>query len=127
MSLSATLNNALSGLTVAQHALSLTAHNIVNANTEGYARKIAVPETQVVANRGAGVRTGEVNRAVDHFLTLELRRQTNALGEAEVLERFHDRLQDFLGQPGRTTTSRSRSASWRPPSRRLPSTPKPAR
>ena len=57
MSLSLTLNNALSGLNVAQNALSLTAHNIVNANTAGYARKEATPETQIVADRGAGVRT----------------------------------------------------------------------
>jgi flagellar hook-associated protein FlgK len=35
MSLAATLANALSGLTVAQRALSVTANNIANANTEG--------------------------------------------------------------------------------------------
>ena len=100
MSLSATLSNALSGLNVAQQGLSLTAHNIVNANTEGFSRKIAPTETQVTANRGAGVRTGETERAVDHFLTQEIRRQVNEVGEAEVVERYHTRLQDFIGQPG---------------------------
>jgi flagellar hook-associated protein FlgK len=34
-SLAATLANALSGLNVAQRALSVTANNVANANTEG--------------------------------------------------------------------------------------------
>ena len=37
--LSATLSSALSGLNAAQAAINSTAHNIVNANTEGYSRK----------------------------------------------------------------------------------------
>lgn len=100
MTLAATLNNALSGLNTAQNALSLTAHNIVNANTEGYSRKLAAPETQVVANRGAGVRMAELSRSTDEFLTLEIRRQASVVSEAEVKASFHERVQDLLGSPG---------------------------
>ena len=54
MSLSATLANALSGLNVAQQALSVTANNVANANTPGYSRKVLDQEAVVVADRGAG-------------------------------------------------------------------------
>lgn len=110
MSLTATLNNALSGLTMAQHALSLTAHNIVNANTEGYSRKQAAAETQVVANRGAGVRAGDVERVTDRFLAQEVRRQANTVGEIEILDRFHGMIQDFLGSPGENNDVATRIA-----------------
>ncbi len=39
MSLITALSNAVSGLAVAQHALSVTASNIANVNTEGYSRQ----------------------------------------------------------------------------------------
>ena len=54
MGLAATLANALSGGTVAQRALSVTADNIANANTEGYVRKVLNQETVLVGSRGAG-------------------------------------------------------------------------
>ena len=38
MSLNAVLSNALSGLSVAQNALAVTANNVANVNTEGYSR-----------------------------------------------------------------------------------------
>ena len=41
MSLSAVLANAVSGLAVAQNALSVTSGNVANVNTEGYTRKLA--------------------------------------------------------------------------------------
>ena len=40
MSLTAALASAVSGLNVAQRALSVTANNVANANTEGYSRKV---------------------------------------------------------------------------------------
>ena len=55
MSLTATLANALSGLKVAQRALSVTANNVANANTQGYSRKVLSQEAVIIGSRGAGV------------------------------------------------------------------------
>ena len=60
MSLTATLANALSGLTVAQRALSVTANNVANANTEGYVRKVLGQEAVFIGSRGAGVQASEI-------------------------------------------------------------------
>ncbi len=100
MSLQATLANALSGLNVSQRALSVTAHNVANANTEGYARKIVEQESVFVGDRGAGARTLEVARLTDRFLTAEVRRQSTRLGESLALDRYHGRIQGFFGAPG---------------------------
>jgi hypothetical protein len=72
MSLTATLANALSGLTVAQRALSLTAHNVANVNTEGYVRKVLTQEAVFVGSRGAGDQASEISRITDQFLAAEV-------------------------------------------------------
>lgn len=100
MSLSATLASALSGLNVAQRALSVTANNVANANTEGFVRKVLNQEAVFVGNRGAGVRASEISRITDQFLLAEIRRQASIAGRSEVLGRYHDLLQDAFGAPG---------------------------
>jgi flagellar hook-associated protein 1 len=90
MSLAATLANALSGLTVAQRALSVTANNVANANTEGYVRKVLSQEAVVIGNRGAGVQASEISRITDQFLIAEVRRQASVAGHSEALGRYHD-------------------------------------
>ncbi len=101
MSLYATLSTALTGLGTAQRALALTAHNVANANTEGYTRKVASQEAVVVEGRGAGARTLDPQRVVDEFLDAELREQQGRLGRSEALVRYHDRVQETLfGAPG---------------------------
>jgi flagellar hook-associated protein 1 FlgK len=100
MSLTAALASAVSGLNVAQRALSVTANNVANANTEGYSRKIVNQQSLVVGNRGAGVEVTEVARLTDEFLTQEIRRQSSVAGRSEMLQRYHDLLQDAFGAPG---------------------------
>jgi len=100
MSLYATLNNALSGLSVAQRGLSVTANNVANANTPGYTRKILVQEAVVLAGRGAGVDASEITRIADRFLIEEMRRQSSVIGQSDALRRYHDLLQTMLGAPG---------------------------
>ena len=73
MSLTAVLNNAVSGLNVAQGSLSVTASNIANVNTEGYARKIVKQGTVVLGGVGLGVELTEVRRVIDQFISRELR------------------------------------------------------
>ena len=100
MSLTATLANALSGLTVAQRALSVTANNVANANTEGYVRKVLSQEAVFIGSRGAGVQASEISRITDQFLTAEVRRQASVVGRSEVLGRYQELLQDAFGAPG---------------------------
>jgi flagellar hook-associated protein 1 len=100
MSLTATLANALSGLTIAQRALSVTANNVANANTEGYVRKVLTQEAVFIGSRGAGVQASEITRITDQFLTAEVRRQASVVGRSEILGRYQDLLQDAFGAPG---------------------------
>ncbi len=101
MSLSATLNTALSGLSTAQRALAVTANNVANANTEGYTRKQLNQATTVVNGQSQGVRSAETRRVVDQFLESELRRQTSALGMSAELRGIHDRIElGLFGSPG---------------------------
>ncbi len=101
MSLSATLSNALSGLSAAQRALSVTANNVANANTEGYSRKEVNQSTRVVDGQSLGVQSGVPTRVVDQFLTTELRRQESGLGRSTVLAEAYQRIESgILGSPG---------------------------
>jgi flagellar hook-associated protein 1 FlgK len=101
MSLSATLSNALSGLSAAQRALSVTANNVANANTDGYSRKQVNQATQIVDGQSLGVRSLEPSRVVDQFLTGELRRQESTLGRDTVIAEAFARIErGILGPPG---------------------------
>jgi flagellar hook-associated protein 1 FlgK len=99
VSLSLTLGTALSGLSTAQRALGVTAHNVANANTEGYVRKVFSQEARVVDGRGVGTRELEPLRAIDRFLTVELRDKAASVGRSEVLDRYHGHLQGLFGTP----------------------------
>lgn len=101
MSLFATLSTAMSGLSASQRALSVTAHNVANANTDGYSRKIADQEAVLVDGRGAGARALDPRRVVDEFLQAELREQQSRLGRSGAVLRYQERLQEALfGAPG---------------------------
>lgn len=101
MSLSATLTNALSGLSVAQRALSVTSNNVANANTEGYSRKQVNQATRMVDGQSLGVKSEDPSRVVDEFLTGELRRQESSLGRSAVLAEAFGRIErGVFGAPG---------------------------
>ncbi len=103
MSLAATLRTAVSGLTTAQRALGVTAHNVANASTEGYVRKVHAQETVVHDGRGAGAQALAPRRVVDEFLGAELREHGGRLGRSEALEELIGRAQARLfGAPGET-------------------------
>lgn len=103
MSLTATLRTAVTGLATAQRALGVTAHNVANASTEGYVRKVHSQETVVHDGRGAGAQALAPRRVVDEFLVAELREQGGRLGRSEALEELIGRAQARLfGAPGET-------------------------
>jgi flagellar hook-associated protein 1 FlgK len=101
MSLYGALSIAMTGLSASQRALSVTAHNVANANTEGYTRKVADQEAVLVAGRGSGARALDPQRVVDEFLNAELRDQRSRLGQSDAVVRYHERLQETVfGAPG---------------------------
>lgn len=101
MSLSATLSTALSGLSVAQRALSVTANNVANANTEGYTRKQINQATNILDGQSQGVRSADTSRVVDQFLGSELRRQTSSLAMSAKLGEAYGRIElGLFGSPG---------------------------
>ena len=101
MSLTAVLSNAVSGLAVAQNALAVTANNVANASTEGYARQIAQQEAAVLDGRGAGARALATTRMVDEYLTVRAREQAARVGRSEVLDAVQEQIQQCLfGAPG---------------------------
>ena len=87
------LQTSLRGLLAQQRSLDVTAHNIANAQTEGYTRQEAVlgasaPYTLAAgalangagAQLGQGVDVLEYRRMRDSFLDLQYRAQNMALG-----------------------------------------------
>lgn len=101
MSLAATLRTAVTGLATAQRALGVTAHNVANASTEGYVRKVYSQEAVVHAGQGAGAQALAPRRVVDEFLGAELREHGGRLGRSEALAELFGRAQSRLfGAPG---------------------------
>lgn len=100
MSLSLTLSNALSGLNVSQRALAVLSNNVANANTPGYSRQIVEQSPQIVGSQGAGARIEQIVRRIDEYLIRAVQTQTTALGQANVVSDYMDRVQTLLGEPG---------------------------
>ena len=97
--LSTSLASAISGLNATQAAINSTAHNITNANTEGYVRKTQEQESRIIAGRGAGVEVGLVQRITDEFLNAEVLRQSSITGRSLAIESYFSRTQDAFGNP----------------------------
>ena len=99
MSLSAVLNNAVSGLQVSQASLQLTASNVANVNTPGYARKVATQQTVVVGGNALGAEIAEIRRITDTFISREIRIAQSHTSHFDAMRLIHDRLQTVLGDP----------------------------
>lgn len=81
MSLFGILNTGRSGLLASQKALSVTANNLANLNTEGYSRQRAV----FGALTAGGVEIINVERLRDQFVDSRMRDSLSRLGRREVL------------------------------------------
>ena len=68
MTISAIINNSLTGLFTSQAALRTITDNVSNVNTEGYARKVVRLDPKLVGSTGAGVEISGIERVVDKFL-----------------------------------------------------------
>lgn len=104
MSLTLALNNALSGINVAQRSLSVLSNNVANANTPGYSRQVAELTPNTVGAQGAGARIEQIVRKIDVYLNRAVQQQTSVVGAAQVSSDYLSRIQVMMGEPGGTNS-----------------------
>lgn len=101
MSLTSTLNAAVTGLQVNQKGLEIASHNIGNVNTEGYSRRVIHQEAADTAGLGArGVNISQIERVADEFLTSQIRTESATLGRSAVRDRYFTNIQGMFGDIG---------------------------
>ncbi|MGG3466035.1 flagellar hook-associated protein FlgK [Neobacillus pocheonensis] len=105
-------------------ALSVTGHNIANANTEGYTRQNAITQASNplsypgmnVGNGplqiGTGVETKEINRIRDSFLDGQFRSQNEQLGYWNVKQDTLSKIEETLNEPGDNGLQASLDRFW---------------
>ena len=99
------LNIALRGLTAQMQALDVVAHNISNANTEGYSRQQAVLKSTTDVGWGfnkqigSGVEVDSVRRIRDALLDKQIRNQLSSLGNWETRQRYLEEIESIFNEP----------------------------
>lgn len=99
MSLSLSLNSALSGLRAAQNSLAVISNNVSNAKTAGYTKKVQ-PQTNVAypGQGGAGVVSQTVYRQTDELMRREIRKETSTQGRTTLENDFLKQVQTMFGK-----------------------------
>jgi flagellar hook-associated protein 1 FlgK len=105
------LNIALSALQAQQTALNVTAHNVANANTDGYTRQDAqmvaaspfpVPIASVAGQAGqlgTGVDISMIRRLRDSFLDSQLRTQMGSQGYWNTKQDYLQQIETVFNEP----------------------------
>lgn len=96
------LDTAASGLQVFQRAISVTGHNINNANTEGYTRQRVELGTRPPSYTGQGyigngVQVEGIERLFNQYAVDRLRDTTTASAQYDALAEFSGRISNLLG------------------------------
>ena len=106
-----TFNIFKSGMGAQQTAINVTAHNISNADTEGYSRQRATMVTSRPIGMtslnstagpgmiGTGVKVDEVSRARDIFLDVQLRNEFATYGNYAAREEFLSNIEVMAMEP----------------------------
>ncbi len=100
MSVSLSLNNALTGLNVNQQALTVLSQNIANANTPGYSKQIINQKSVSLNGVGEGVSIDSVTRKVDDYLAKAVQNQNSSVGQTSTINDYYSKIQLLLGTPG---------------------------
>lgn len=99
MSLSASLANAMTGLTASARAASVVSSNVANAMTDGYARRELNLSPQSVGGTGAGVKVDGVTRVVDRALLSDRRLADAEASNTRLKSGFLGRIERLAGTP----------------------------
>ncbi|MBV1869153.1 MAG: flagellar hook-associated protein FlgK [Marinosulfonomonas sp.] len=110
MGLSATLSNALSGLTAASRAAEIVSANVANAQTDGYGRRELVLTSATLGGSGGGVAVSGTFRSVDQHTIGERRLADAAVGQTGVEAAFYERLETIIGLPDDPASLSARTA-----------------
>lgn len=99
------LQIGISGLRASQAALTVTGHNITNANTEGYSRQVLNQSTNSAHLEsgnwiGTGVNVDSVTRVYDQFLTGQLWRDGANFNRFDALAKNSGQIDSLLADPG---------------------------
>lgn len=97
MSIVSTLNTASSGLAVTAKMTEITASNVANAMTPGYARREAQISSTVLGNVSGGVQLDSVSRRIDTMLVRSLRDTTSTLNAQQSRTEFLKAFEFLLG------------------------------
>ncbi|BCJ91631.1 flagellar hook-associated protein FlgK [Terrihabitans soli] len=100
MGLSTALTTSLSGLRTTQSGIELVSSNVANVNTRGYTKKNIVLESDIIADRSAGVRVAAITREIDTYVQRQLRTETSGLAFSSVASNYLGQLQSLYGTPG---------------------------
>ena len=98
MSVSTTLANALTGLSIASRRAQLISSNVANAQTNGYGRR----ELEVSSSSLGGAQIDGVNRRFDAAVVFNRRVADAAATSSETKMDFFDRISRSVGFPGST-------------------------
>lgn len=99
MALVSGLNSALSGMRVAQSQISLVSSNLANVDTEGYTRKTAQQQSQVLGGYGVGVRLGNAERIVDQSLLRSYLACNSSSGHLSKSHDYLSKTENLIGTP----------------------------
>lgn len=99
MSLSTSLNAALTGLTASARSAEVVSSNVANAMTEGYGVRRLQVSAQQLGIQGAGVQVTGVSRHVDLVLLNDRRMAQADAGAASVFSGFSRGLEASIGMP----------------------------
>lgn len=108
MSISSALSTAMTGLTASSRMAEITASNVSNALTEGYARRELQLSARVVGQTGVGVAIKGVARHVNQSLLQDLRLATAREGYRTTTAGFLGRLEKAMGSPDQAGSLASR-------------------
>jgi flagellar hook-associated protein 1 len=112
MSLTGSLNSALSGLNAAARAAELISSNVANAMTEGYARRELQTSARVVGQSGQGVKVDGVLRQADLAVIADRRVAQAGSSASSTVVDFMTRLETALGSVGSEGSLVSRVAGF---------------
>ena len=104
MSLASLLSIARSALLAQQRAMSVTAHNVANANTQGYSRQrldlvAAAPEITPTGLVGRGVTEAGIRRVRDDFFDARYRSESGLLGDSTAMGNFLGQVESAIQEP----------------------------
>lgn len=101
------IDSAISGLRIAQQALTVASNNIANASTPGYTRKTLPQQNMLIAGQSVGAEALPLSRVVNRALITDVNRQTALTEGYNVTAKYLNRIQDFQGPPnaGRALSS----------------------